>query len=292
MYKRKIIVFGGQGFVGINLINHLNKKNYQILSLGRKSKLKNKNKNKNVKYHEINFYNLNKIKNIDFKNSSIVFSALSGNIKNDEFINKFKNLVLYLKEKKIKRFILLSSISVYGNSNQLLKENSKVNPLDNYAKNCLAAEQIINKIFNEKKNYVILRIANLFGVNRKKLSVIEKIIYNNILNNKYKFYKYNVIRSYISVNNLSQIIENVFKTKHFGKLYLVYNPNYIYSFLDLKKIFYNKLNFKVKYNFNSYNPIIKKSKCGSLKINKIFKFKNNFQEEIQYLINFYKKYDF
>ena len=36
--KKKIFILGSQGFIGENLVNYILKKNYQIISVGKKKK--------------------------------------------------------------------------------------------------------------------------------------------------------------------------------------------------------------------------------------------------------------
>ena len=118
MYKSKIIIFGGQGYIGTNLINFLKKKETEIISIGRNANL-NKNNNtdniyKFVKTFKTDFFNLKNLDKINFDHSTIIFSGLNGKVSNKTFALQFTKLIKFLNKKKIKRIILLSSISVYG----------------------------------------------------------------------------------------------------------------------------------------------------------------------------------
>lgn len=291
MYRRKIIILGGNGFIGTKLSNFYSKKKINTVSIGRSSRSKNiySKSNKYLKNIKINFFNIKKLENYIDAKSIVIFSGLNGKIQNKEFKKNFEDLILFLNSKKIKRFLLLSSVSVYGNRKLKNYENSLTKPINNYAKNCLTAEKILKKSFYHKKNFIILRIANVFGENRVNLSVIEKIIYNNIINNKYNFYKQNIIRSYVSINDLVKIIFMLSSKKIVQNIYNISNPNYQYSFKKLIDIFQQNFSFYQNYLYNSEIPIIHNSIIDTTKIENIFKFQDNFIKEITSVVNFYKK---
>ena len=60
---------------------------------------------------------------------------------------------------------------VYGTSNKIFKENSKIKPINKYEKNKYDIEKLYMKCEND---YIILRICNLYG--RDKNKVISQII--------------------------------------------------------------------------------------------------------------------
>ena len=66
MNKKKIIIFGGQGFIGLNITKYFLKySRIQIILIGNKSKLKNKIFSKKDKekiiFHENDIYDLKKL---------------------------------------------------------------------------------------------------------------------------------------------------------------------------------------------------------------------------------------
>jgi nucleoside-diphosphate-sugar epimerase len=63
----------------------------------------------------------------------------------------------------IGRFIYVSSCSVYGASDQILNEESKVEPLSLYAKAKVAAEDSLGSLAGTDFHPVILRLATVFG---------------------------------------------------------------------------------------------------------------------------------
>lgn len=86
------------------------------------------------------------------------------------------------KEAGVKRFIFLSTQSVYGISNldgpELDEERSEKNPLTAYAKTKLLAEQDIQRLHSDDFFVVILRPATVFGYSPR---LRTDIVYNNLV---------------------------------------------------------------------------------------------------------------
>ena len=144
--KKKIIVTGGAGFIGSNLIDRLLSKNiYQVycidnLSTGRLEFLNEAFKNKNFKFINANLSNIIKIKNY-FKNTKLIFHlAALADVKNSynerdkHYENNIKitqNIIELAIKNKIKRIFFTSTASVYGNTKNVpTKENDNF-PIQN-----------------------------------------------------------------------------------------------------------------------------------------------------------------
>ena len=274
MYSKKIIVFGSQGFVGSNIINYYSSKKNKLVGIGRKSKLTNNKKlfkNNKIKIYENDFFDLSLLNKIDFKQSTIIFSAINGKESKKEYIIKVRKLIEYLSNKNISNFILLSSISVYGNYNYAVDEDTPLNPINLYAKNCLIVENICKEIFIKKKiNLSILRIANIIGYPKKNLGLIEKILLNNKVN-LYSFSKTNLIRSYIFIDELIKLINKIISKKFEFEIFNVCNSNYIFSFKKLITILRKEKLINYTISYNKEKNIIQKSICDTTKIKNYFK---------------------
>jgi len=181
MKKSNVLITGGGGFIGRNLIPLLkNKKKYNIKILSRK-------KGEDLK-------NYNSIKNL-FKNMEIVIHlAYSKNY--PENIKMTENLIKASKKNKIKKIILLSSMS------------AKRSYPDEYGKNKLKIE---NMIQNSDINYTVLRPSIIYGKGNKSfdfiINYIKKIpFFTPIIGNG----KYIIIPVHISdvVNIIVKCIKN------------------------------------------------------------------------------------
>ncbi len=296
MIKKNIIIFGGQGFVGINICKFFLKvsKNYNIYLVGNKSKLKNifnKAEKRKITFYNINLFNVKKLPKKIFNDSVVINAFLMSNISLKKFKNNYLSFCEILKEYNISKFILLSSISVYGNKKGFISnENIKLNPTSDYAKRCISAERITQKII--KKKIIILRIANIFGEYRQNKGTIEKLLSIYIFNSNYKFTNLRFKRTYIYINTLAKIIYILIK-KNFKKkqIFNVGNPNYILNFNDIVNKIEKIIKSKLKYKLNSTKISVKDSIClpNSLSNEIKFKFKNNFKKEINNIINYLKK---
>jgi NADH dehydrogenase len=134
----KLLITGGTGFVGKNLI--------KILKGKHKIKLVNRKKEnyQNTTILDLNDYNL--VEKAFSEIDVIIHLAYSKNY--PENIKIIKNIIKASKEKNIKKIILLSSMSAKRN-----------NP-DAYGQNKLEIENLIKK---SKLNYTILRPSIIYG---------------------------------------------------------------------------------------------------------------------------------
>ena len=217
--KRNLFLFTGLGFIGLNLIEYFKDKDYKITIFGKKKKYPFKIKLKSKKITPIykNILNINNIKKYDFKDSIIIFTTLNSTKEN--FLNKFDRILEFISKKNIKKIILLSTVGVYGNN-----KSGKIQILDKYSQNCYKAEKICQKKF---KNTTILRVGNLFGSLRPKPGTIEKICMQYMNIKKFKFFKYETTRSYLSINEFCRIIEKLIEKKSYSNIYNITNNNYI-----------------------------------------------------------------
>ena len=129
--------------------------------------------------YNYNTQNISKIKNKSF---DLLFCAgtsskrwlANKNPKKD--LDNIKKLTKILQSFKTKKFILISSIEIYGLKNNK-NENGKINKQYNssYGKNRLYLENFIKKKF---KNYLIIRLPIVYGKNFSK-NVIYDLMYQN-----------------------------------------------------------------------------------------------------------------
>ena len=130
---KNIIIFGGSGFIGMNLVEYFsNKKNFKVTATYLKSKPP-KNLKKNINWVKANLKNLRQIKKL-LKNQDIVlqFAATtsgSADIVKKPYLHVTDNALinsLILREcfeSKIKHFIFPSCTVMYQSSSKKIKES-------------------------------------------------------------------------------------------------------------------------------------------------------------------------
>ena len=261
--KKAILVTGGTGFIGKNIIESLSSK-YKIYSLERKNTTLKKCKTNN--YSVISFSDPNNIfqliKNI--KIDYIIHAATYYKKKDDEvnfkeIINANILLGIFLinicSKKKIKKFINFSTC--WENYN-----NTKDNPFNLYASTKLAFKKIVN-YYSKKNNFTKfynIYLMDTFGENDTRFKIINEIKKGIKSNKPIKIISENL---YLNVINVKDIISGIYliltKPLNAGDYSLVNN-----KFFRIKDIL-RKINEKkkIKYKFATKRKIKEK----------IFKFK-------------------
>lgn len=150
----KIFITGSNGMVGKELVKKLKAKKHTVIEF-------NKSDNKNI---------LDKIAlKKEMKKIDIVIhlaALLDGSQKEVWETNVIgtKNVIEIAIEKKVKKFIFLSSTGVYGSFKGLINENTSKKPENDYEKSKAEAENIILN-YQEQISVIILRSAMIMGAN-------------------------------------------------------------------------------------------------------------------------------
>jgi len=250
-----VCIDGFNSYLGQNFYNKY-KKNYKIIRF--------KSNINNIKELE-DFINKKKI-SVFIRFAGLSRSNCEKNQKkcyrtNYEANKKFVN---YLKNKKIK-FIFLSTSHVYKSTNKKINENFEKKPSNIYGKYKLKSENYIKKYL---KNFLILRVFNIYGPNQPKgyfFSDIQEKIKNKqeiLINNSY--------RDFIHVNEVSRFINFSLKKDLRGILNLGSGKSF-----NLQKIIMmlsNKL--KIPCKITKYNKTDKIVSSNKLIKNIGYKIKN------------------
>jgi len=198
---KKVIVTGGLGFIGSNLINILKEK-YFVINIDKVTYASNFNnispETKNYQFYKQDINNKIFIKNILKKfNPSIIFN-LAAETHVDRSIDGPKkfiesnilgvfNLLEAIREYKNKiKLIHVSTDEVYGDikKNYKSKEEDRYNPSSPYSASKASGDLLIKSYIRTYKiPAIITNCCNNFGPNQYPEKLIPTIIYN-ILNNK------------------------------------------------------------------------------------------------------------
>ncbi len=171
----RCIVTGGCGFLGSHLVEHLVKKNHEVIVIDNLSTGNIKNiKNLKVKFVKADIANKEKIskyfKNVDWVFHIAALADIVPSIENPKnyfssnVIGTF-NVIELCKNKKIKKFVYIGSSSCYGIPKFYpTKENSQIKTEYPYALTKYLGEEIVmhwGKVY--KIPVVSLRCFNIYG---------------------------------------------------------------------------------------------------------------------------------
>ena len=283
---KKIIITGGSGFIGSNLVKFLIKKKYFVINVDKLGysanpyNLKDVSKNKNYKFFKVDINNQKKMFNILKKYKPVGIFNLAAETHVDRSIDNPKdfiesnilgvyNLLLaiikYKKKfnKKIK-LVHISTDEVYGDlkENERSDENFSYNPSSPYSASKASADHLVKSFIRTYKlEAVISNCCNNYGPNQFPEKLIPKMIYN-ILNNKPLpvYGKGKNSREWIHVMDHCDALLNIFKKGKNGESYNVgsnKNVKNIDLVKKLIKISQNKsFNIKgnIKINFVKDRP--------------------------------------
>jgi ADP-L-glycero-D-manno-heptose 6-epimerase len=171
-----IIVTGGAGFIGSNLIKKLNKNSYKnIYIFDNITKLKKNNlQNLNYKktYNKSEIFNF--LKKNEYKIDCIFHLGACTNTQETNWDYLYKNNFIYSKKliefsaRKNIKLIYASSASIYGkktgNFNEIKQLNS-FKPLNYYAKSKLILDKFLFENIKKKIPIISLRYFNVYGKN-------------------------------------------------------------------------------------------------------------------------------
>lgn len=316
MNNLSVLVTGGAGFIGSNIVEHLLKKNVKFvrildnLSTGYKKNIEHFSHYDNVEFMLGDIADLDTcrraMKNIDRVIHQAALGSVPRSIDNPlsshiSNVNGFLNILLSAKENNIKRIVYASSSSVYGDEPILPKIEERVgNVLSPYAAT-KKIDEIYGHVFTQcyGMECIGLRYFNVFGPRQSPegayAAVIPKFLElmkqgkSPIINGDGSFSRdFTFVENAVSANILAILTEN---EKCFGEIFNVgcgeqYNLNELVYYLN-------------KHLGTKIEPIYGKERKGDIPhsnadIKKIKEFLNynpliNFEKGIEKTINFCKK---
>lgn len=241
--NKNIIVTGGLGFIGSNLINALINKKYNVVNIDKNTyssnfyNTKNFRNHKNYRFIKSDIGNQKKIKKILFKYKPIAIFNLAAETHVDRSIDNPKNFIssniisvynfievfkkFYSKHKKTK-FIQISTDEVFGDVlTGRSNETSQYKPSSPYAASKASADHILNSYFRTfKLPIIITNCSNNYGPNQHPEKLIPKLIYNILNNMPLPIYGDGTnSREWIYVDDHCEALIKVFKHGKIGETY-------------------------------------------------------------------------
>ena len=268
---KKIIVTGGSGFIGSNLVRFLIKKKYFVINIDNLSYSSNKfdkhlNNNKNYKFLRFNINNKFKlIKTIKkYKPKAIFNLAAQTHVDRSidsakEFINSnilgVFNILEVLKNfkkrgKKIK-LIHISTDEVYGDVINIKKrssENAPYSPSSPYSATKAGADHLIKSYIRTYGiEAVISNCCNNYGPYQFPEKLIPKMIFNIIYNKELPLYnRGNNSREWIYVNDHCEALFKLYLKGKGGESYNIGTKENLTNIKLVKKILREMKKKKVK----------------------------------------------
>ena len=209
------MVAGASGQIGREIVQNLSKSN-KIFAIYRKKKNFFDLNNKNIKWIK---FDLSKKIKLRINPKIIINCAATHefspqkNLKNylDSNVISMANLIAFAKEKKVKKIINLSTISVYGTININLLNEDYI-PIN---QNLLGRTKYISEylLYNQPIDFINLRLPGILCSSKNYSRPWLKTIINKIKNNeKIKIYnEKNNFNSVIDVEEITKLISEVIK---------------------------------------------------------------------------------
>lgn len=191
-----IIVTGGAGFIGSNLINDLNQKGYDDIlivdDLSDGTKFKNIADCKILDYQDkddfltkiINDTNIGKIEAIFHQGACTDTTEWDGSFMLRNNYNYSKTLLDYCLKHKIP-FIYASSAAIYGANNVFTEHPNNETPLNVYGYSKLLFDQYVRRILSKAESQIVgLRYFNVYGPREQHKGPMASMVFH--LNNQFK----------------------------------------------------------------------------------------------------------
>ena len=314
----KILITGSCGFIGFNLSLFLLKKKFKIIGIDnlnsyydvrfKKKRLQILRKYKNFKFYKFDLADQKKVKLVFEKNKidSVIHLAAQAGVRYSidhpqKYVHSnivgFHNILEHCRLKSIKKIILASSSSVYGDKKNFpLKEKESINPKNFYGltkKNNEEMSEIYSKLYN--LNISALRFFTVYGEWGRPDMMMLKFIdcyFKKKIFRLHNFGKHT--RDFTHINDVVEILHRlIINNKKLKK-------NDVLNICSNKPInLLNVISFMMK---NGIKPKISKVKLQQADIlkthgdnRKLFKYVgtqkfNNWKSSIKNLIIWYKKH--
>jgi len=272
-----ILVIGGTGFIGSNLIKKLLTQGSKVTCLYLKKKTK-KLHNKNLKYIFCDYENFKALKrkiNIPFD----YVINLGGYINHSKFFNKGRsvidnhflstmNLILSIKRKKLKRYLHAGTCDEYGENVSPIKESHKEDPITSYAFGKLASIKLLIMLYKtENFPSTILRFFLVYGPHQKNDRLVPQVINGCLNKENFPVSKGNQLRDFCYVDDVvNAIMLSLIRKKALGEIFNVGSGKPIsvkFMISKISKIIkkgnpqFNKIPFRKNENLKLYPSINK-----------------------------------
>ena len=259
---KKVIVTGGLGFIGSNLIKILLQKKYFVINLDKVTyssnfyNIKNFSKNKNYKFFKVDLNNEKKVLQIfkKYKPNAVFNLAAETHVDRsiDEPENFIKSNILgvfkllqafkkFIKKNKKSILIHISTDEVYGDILKgRSKENDKYKPSSPYAASKASSDHMVySYIRTFKIPAIVTNCSNNYGPRQHPEKLIPKLIYNIFNNKNLPLYGKGLnSREWIYVDDHCNALIKIFEKGKKGNFYNI-GSNFNLNNISISKILIN-----------------------------------------------------
>jgi dTDP-glucose 4,6-dehydratase len=268
MYKN-VIVTGGLGFIGSNLIELLLKKNFKVINLDKISyassfyNTRDYQNKKNYKFIKCNINNTKKINRILNKYKPIGVFNTAAETHVDRSIDGPKKFIQsnifgvfnllecfkkFSKKNKKSKFIHISTDEVYGDIlNGRSKEEDAYKPSSPYAATKASSDHLVySYIRTYKIKAIITNCSNNYGPRQHPEKLIPKLIYNIMHNKNLPIYGTGKnSREWIYVDDHCRALIKIFKNGKVGEFYNIGSNKNLRN-IDIAKLLIKNAKSKIK----------------------------------------------
>ncbi|TSC95186.1 MAG: Glucose-1-phosphate cytidylyltransferase [Parcubacteria group bacterium Licking1014_1] len=262
--SKNILVTGGAGFIGSNLVNELIQKGHSVVVIDNLSSGRKENINPKAKFYEADVRDKKISEIFEKENPKIVFHLAAQPLVEDAYKNPFEaietnvmgtvNILEICRQRKnIESIIVTSSDKAYGKSKELpYKEHFPLKGDHPYDASKSSADLIAQTYFSTYgMPVVITRFSNVFGPGDLNFSRIVPGIMESVIKNKELLIRSDgkSIREYTYVKDIVDgCIELASHKKNGGEAFNFGSEN-IFSVIDIIKkaeeILETKINYKI-----------------------------------------------
>ena len=269
---KKVIVTGGLGFIGSNLIELLLEKKYKVINIDKNTyssnfyNVKEFKKNKNYSFIKCDIANrklakiINKHRPIGIFNLAAethVDRSIDGpeSFIQSNIIGVFNILEIFRKfsvKNKKSRLVHISTDEVYGDIlTGRTKENYPYNPSSPYAASKASSDHLVSSYVRTYKiPAIVTNCSNNYGPKQHPEKLIPKLIYNIITNKKLPIYGKGLnSREWIYVKDHCEALIKVFEKGKIGNFYNIGSNKNVIN-LDISKKLIKIAKSKIKLGKN------------------------------------------
>ena len=228
---KAILIVGGAGFMGCNFSEYFLEKGYKVIIYDiKKSKIVDENLI-NVLGNSKDTYKIKKIfeeYEVDFVIYTLTsFWIVDSNESYDELVSENLSPIIsilnIMKEYDVNKFIYMSSGgSIYGESNEPIRESSENQPISFYGWIKEAAETYIKYMsrVNKDLKYIIFRPSNVYGKYQELNRIIGVALKNTYIGERMNIFgSIDTKKDYIHIDDFSEIVLSLIENDKWNEIY-------------------------------------------------------------------------